>query len=262
MPRVSSLCSGECDDLYVGIAIRCRQKGAPKGKKSTSILVTVNKISVENTGVLPISEANTVMFWISSKINNDPGNDETDNQENLQSCEEYFRLLLTYVSLEFRRGRQRQPLTSPYQRTAEKLRTAIITMKTLYQTAALMLLSQKLIIVAAATSSAGAVMAMVYQKFQPVAVPRAGCTKMVACLTKPPVTGIKAESSPVHRATPTVINPMKMYPRSAPTGPARAMACPDARKRPVPCHESAQICTESDVAVELHLQSFQQSQSC
>lgn len=174
------------------------------------------------------------MVWVSSEVDNDSSNDEADNQENFQGGEEDFGLSALPVSFSSVVGAREESLTSPYQRTAEKLRAAIITINTLYHTAALILLSQKLMIVAAATSSAGAVIAMVYQKFQPVAVPSAGWTKAVACLTNPPVTGMNAESSPVQRATPTVIAPMKIYPRSAPTGPARAMACPDARKRPVP----------------------------
>jgi len=94
------------------------------------------------------------------------------------------------------------------------------TMKTAYQTAGLISLSQKLIRVAAAESSAGAVTAMMYQKFHLVAVPTADCTNLVTWRTKPPVTGIKADISPVDRATPQAIRPMQMYPKRAPTGPA------------------------------------------
>jgi len=110
----------------------------------------------------------------------------------------------------------------------------MMTMKTEYQMAGLMLLSQKLIKVAAAASSAGAVIAMVYQKFHPVAMPSAGCTNLVAWRTKPPVTGIKADISPAERATPQAIKPMHRYPKRAPTGPAVAIAWPDARNNPVP----------------------------
>ena len=84
------------------------------------------------------------------------------------------------------------------------------TMNTLYHIAGLMLAFQKAISVAAALSSAGAVTAMVYQKFHPVAIPSAGCTNLVAWRTNPPVAGMKAEISPVVRATPHAIKPMTM----------------------------------------------------
>lgn len=51
--------------------------------------------------------------------------------------------------------------------------------------------------VAAALNSAGTEMAIVYQKFHPVAAPNAGSMKAVAWRTNPPVTGMKAVISPV-----------------------------------------------------------------
>ena len=122
-------------------------------------------------------------------------------------------------------------------------------MNTEYQIAGLMSLSQKLIRVAAAASSAGAVMAIVYQKFHPVAVPSAGCTNLVAWRTKPPVTGMKADISPVLRATPHAISPIQMYPNKAPTGPAVAIAWPDARNSPVP-YESVSLSTDISISSE------------
>ena len=125
-------------------------------------------------------------------------------------------------------------------------------MNTEYQIAGLMSLSQKLIRVAAAASSAGAVIAIVYQKFHPVAVPSAGCTNLVAWRTKPPVTGMKADISPVLKATPHAMSPIQMYPNKAPTGPAVAIACPDARNSPVPyksgCESLADRLVSSRVA--------------
>ena len=103
--------------------------------------------------------------------------DKADNQEDLEKGKYYFRLKvipISRVAVEELGSLDGRRLTSPYHRTPEKLSTAITTPKTLYHTAALISEFQKLIIVAAATSSAGAVIAIVYQKFQPVAVPRAG----------------------------------------------------------------------------------------
>jgi hypothetical protein len=62
----------------------------------------------------------------------------------------------------------------------------------------------------------------------------AGWINLAACLKNPPVTGINAVSSPTLRATEAVKRLIKMYPRSAPTGPADASALPAARNRPVP----------------------------
>lgn len=46
---------------------------------------------------------------------------------------------------------------------------------------------------------------------------------------------MNADISPVIRATPQVMRPMTRYPSNAPTGPAVAIAWPEAKKRPVPC---------------------------
>lgn len=72
------------------------------------------------------------------------------------------------------------------------------------------------------------------QKFHPVAAPIAGSMNFAACRTKPPVTGINADISPVVYETPDVMRPIKMYANRAPTGPALAIAFPDWRKSPVP----------------------------
>lgn len=60
--------------------------------------------------------------------------------------------------------------------------------------------------------------------------------------TKPPVTGMNAETSAVVSAIPQVINPITMYPNKAPTGPPLAIAWPDAKQSPVnisiPCLDS------------------------
>jgi hypothetical protein len=124
------------------------------------------------------------------------------------------------------------------------------------QTPGLIDLFQNCITVAAALISAGTVMAMVYpsclsakilhrnplrkqsqssQKFHPVAAPSAGSTNFVACRMNPPVPGMNAVISPVVYETPAVTNPITTYANRAPAGPAVAIACPELRKRPVPC---------------------------
>tara|TARA_R110002060_G_scaffold74456_2_gene83706 strand:+ start:1586 stop:2155 length:570 start_codon:yes stop_codon:yes gene_type:complete len=115
------------------------------------------------------------------------------------------------------------------------------TRKTVIQTAGLTEVFQNWIKVAAALNSAGTEIAIVYQKFHPVAAPRAGSMKAVAWRTNPPVTGMKAVISPVVYETPAVMNPMKIYAKSAPTGPALAIVFPELRKRPVPWKSISQL---------------------
>lgn len=135
-------------------------------------------------------------------------------------------------------------------RTPQKLMIVITTMNKLSQIAGLISYLQNWMAVAAALISAGQVMASEYpfirlagalqqnsrhlQKFHPIAAPMAGSIKFAAWRTNPPVKGIKAEISPEVKGTLEVIVLMNMYPSSVPTGPALAIAFPEARNSPVP----------------------------
>ena len=216
-------------DLNISIAESCTDQGRPEGKEFPC--VSIDQIAVESTRIAPVPEAYSLMIRSAAKIDDDTRENETDDQSDLHGCENDFGLFYVSKVLGQVCGSQH---TSPYSLTPQKLRNAMTTRNTVIQTAGLTEVFQNWIKVAAALSSAGTEIAIVYQKFQPVAAPRAGSMNAVAWRTKPPVTGMKAVISPVVYDTPAVMNPMKMYAKSAPTGPALAIVFPELRKRPVP----------------------------